>query len=780
MSLKSVVRIVSFITLTIFLFTNILLAAPDFGMLRAPMKFGELNMKQKMEIEKAQANMLTEKLSTPLDAHGNPEMAKRFLKGGYKQDGYGVPEGSSINGSFNFKGEQGYYTDMGRQVFLETVAKMRDFFKNRSDRLGKPIRYIIKPGIGGQHTPFQAIADLFEITDLKTGKTVQISGEYELGKDFEESMTKVLNSLNIDWDQVAVIPSSKSGSTDETMMVFVEIFNVLLKHQAIGIGVDGDKFAGIVLDVLHEVNFINEKERPAGELFKIDQERFGTTSLITVVYNNAKTRGIDISREQVKSIFGKVIGNMFFETTDRVDQSRLSAFIRNSGLGDELGQDAPGFGAMFDNVGGRWTGDLHMMTFLAYYGLDAEAYWKIRNEGIRKAMAGKHISNRIADKILDEGITDIALVVPDEFFWFGKSNEQNFNESIWQVGFSNLIAISKSQWEAQKKYYKDNPKKLVIDMTGVTVFDRSFNAVSVKVPNFKRLNNQEKANALAELFTTFYGMTSRVGNRLIVRALEKAGHSINDVDLDNLDNPATKIVQENLYLRQPYVELGKGLLENRLKELQKGGQVAIDKEYENIKALAGQGKLETNIGGLDIPGNVTDLKQLSDVIRKASEFARANGRKFVPFIYLEGGKFYNLRDYLISLGAEWVMQGTGDQHISYQQVLAQPQKYLPFIVSFVAENPIPGKPAIGFAKGYLHNVSSNLVRDLFAEASYQALTDLRKQEGGQGFFLRIIDSKQNIDMIGQAMHDGLSVEKGKITYGRNGIPALETGSRQMI
>ena len=53
MSLKSVVKIVSFITLTIFLFTNILLAAPDFGMLRAPMKFGEADMRKKSMMSKA-------------------------------------------------------------------------------------------------------------------------------------------------------------------------------------------------------------------------------------------------------------------------------------------------------------------------------------------------------------------------------------------------------------------------------------------------------------------------------------------------------------------------------------------------------------------------------------------------------------------------------------------------------------------------------------------------------------------------------------------------------
>ena len=64
---------------------------------------------------------------------------------------------------------------------------------------------------------------------------------------------------------------------------------------------------------------------------------------------------------------------MFFETTDRADQSRLSAFVRNSGLDRELKEDAPGFGSMFDNVGGRWTADLHMSLFLAVAGSDVLA-----------------------------------------------------------------------------------------------------------------------------------------------------------------------------------------------------------------------------------------------------------------------------------------------------------------------------------------------------------------------------------------------------------------------
>ena len=714
--------------------------------------------KQKNIREKYEAAIVADNLRKPLDAKGNTDMASRFLKGGYGQDGYGVAEGAAVNGSDTFKGNQGYFIEdasgeqMGRQIFLQTVNSMREFFERRTKRLGRLIRFVIKPGIGGQHTPFQGIASVFEVIDLKTGKVV---GEYELGKDFERAMSLILKEYSADWDQIGVMPSSKSGSTDETMMVFVEIFSMLLKHQAEKIGfVSGDSFSDVVLETLHEVNFINGKERPGKDLFKVDKERFETDSLIALVYNNLKAKNLNIKKKQVKDIFTAVLGNMFFETTDRPDQSRLSAFIRNSGLDKELGEDAPGFGAMFDNVGGRWTGDLHMMAFLAYHGLDAGKYWEIRKEAIRKLQNGEHIGNTLGNKILDEEVTDIAFVVPDEFFWFGKSCEQNFNESIWQKGFANLVTVKKSHWEAQKQHYENNSKKLVINISDLAIPKDVFNIFNLDLPKVQDISKQELANLFAELFSTFYGMTSTVGNRLISWALREAGYTAADVDLNDLDNPATKIVQENLYLRQPYVEFGKGFLEKKLKTLQEEEQKdsgAIDREFAKIKQFCKEGRLQTNLDDLEVASQVTNEQELTDVISKAAEFAKANGRKFVPFIYLEGDRFYNLRDYLSSLGIEWVMQGTGDQHISYQQVLAQPQKYLPFIISFVPEKHLPGRPAIGFAKGYLDNVSSHMVRDLFAEASYQALTESRKDEGGLGLFLRLTDSDEKLDMLKNAM-----------------------------
>src|SRR3989338_5313425 len=179
-------------------------------------------------------NPIARKLTTPLNAQGNPDMAKRFLRGGYGQEGFGVPEDVAINGSFALEGRQGYYThdpEAGKNAFVKTVQLMKAFFKTREQRLGKPIKYIIKPGIGGQHTPFQGIADGFAaLANMR--EDARVVGEYELGKNYEAEITQVLKALNANWDQVAVIPSSKSGSTDETMLIFVDVFYVLLKHIA--------------------------------------------------------------------------------------------------------------------------------------------------------------------------------------------------------------------------------------------------------------------------------------------------------------------------------------------------------------------------------------------------------------------------------------------------------------------------------------------------------------------------------------------------------------------
>jgi len=696
--------------------------------------------------EKQSAAVIGQKLHTPLVA-ASSEAADKFMQGGYNQPGYGVPVGAALDGSFAIgnEGNQGYYVNGGKEIFLNTVKSMREFFSRRARILGKPIRYVIKPGIGGQHTLFQGIAGAFHVIDAETGIVV---GEYELGKDYESSITAVLGKLGVGWSQIAVIPSSKSGSTDETMMIFTDILYAMLKNTAAQEGLSGETFAKIVLNTMNKVNFINGKEVAAKNLFK------GFN--LSLVQENLKNAGINITLESVKKIFGIVLGNMFFETTDRPEQSRLSAFIRNSGLDKELGENAPGFGAMFDNVGGRWTADLHMMTFLAYYGLNAEEYWNTRYEGIKKVREGTHEGVKLANKILNEGITDIALVVPDELFWFGKAIEQNFNESIWQEGFANLIAIQESTWEAQKSKYTGKASRMVINISALPIQPSSGNVANIGEFKLQGITKQELANSLGELFTTFYGTTYTVGNRLIARALAEEGYTPADVDLNNLNNPATKIVQRNLYLRQPYVELGKGLVEKRLKTLQKKGPAVIEEELARIIQAAREGRIESNIPGLNFPALITGIEELAGVINGALRVAQKENRKFVPFIYLEGKKFLELREQLVNLGIEWVMQGTGDQHISYQQVLAQPQKYLPFIISFVTEKTLPGRPAIGFAKGYLNNVSPNMVRDLFAEASYKALIKPRNNEAGEevkgaaGIFLSSMDTNDNRNMLAQS------------------------------
>lgn len=714
------------------------------------------------EITRLDAAVIGQKLHTPLSSD-RPVMADRFLQGGYNQSGYGVPVGAAIDGSFAIGREsrQGYYVDMtdrgisGRDLFVSDVAKMKKLFEAR-DREGRPIRYVIKIGIGGQHTAFQGIASGIasgiQVIDMEKGVIV---GEYELGKDYEFELNKVLKILGRDvgWDQIAVIPSSKSGSTDETMMIFAEVFYAMLKNMAAktGIKADAENFAQAVFEAMHKINFPGGKELKGADIFK--------NMTFAFVAGELNTKGIKVSEEVVRQIFAMTLRNMIFETTDRPESSRLAAFLASPLVQSLEENDKPVVIPMFDNVGGRWTADLHMMLFLAYNNLNADGYWQIRYKGIKEVRSETHAGYKLGEKIVNEGITDIALVLPEELFWFGKAIEQNLNESTWQKGFANLIAIKKDNWEYQEKHYARNPSKLVINLSSLDIPKDAFNLISLGPVNLKKLpNDQARVNKLGDLFTTFYGMTHTVGNRLIVRALAAKGWTAADVDLNDLDNPATKIVQQNLYLRQPYVELGKELLEKELKALQAKGQEAVKAEFEKNILLAAQKRLESNVPSIP-SGNISNVKELADCLYEAVKYAESTNRKFVPFIYLEGEKFYGLREHLVKLGIEWVLQGTGDQHISYQQVLAQPQKYLPFIVSFLpkdTETAVLGRPAIGFAKGYLNNVSPHMVRDLFAEMSYRALTEPRKNKAGEevksavGIFLRMIDIEVDRAMLTQS------------------------------
>lgn len=702
-------------------------------------------------------SVISAKIHTPLEAE-NPKKAAEFLQGGYNrpdkpQLGFGVAEHAAIDGSFAFgnEGDQGYYIDMtdrgvsGHDLFISDVTKMKKLFEARANE-GKPIRYIIKPGIGGQHTPFQAIAGGLQVIDFKKGI---VTGEYELGKDYEAELAKILHDLGAGWDEVSVIPSSKSGSTDETMMIFTDIFYAMLKNMAMQAGIaNAGKFAGTVFDAMHDINFPGGKELKGADIFK--------NMTLAFIANALNSAGVEADERQVQQIFALTLRNMVFETTERPGSSRLAAFLA-SPLVSSLGQsDKPVVVSMFDNVGGRWTADLHMMTFLAYHNLNAEEYWQVRYNGIKEVRARAHQAYELGGKIVGEGITDIALMVPEELFWFGKAMEQNFNESIWQNGFANLIAVKECNWKYQEKYYAGKPSRLVINLSSLDIPG----AVDLGPVNLQKLaGEQEKVNRLGELFTMFYGITNTVGNRLIARALGEKEYKPADIDLKDLNNPATRIFQQNLYLRQPYVELGKGMLEEKLSSLQAKGEAAVKAEFKNNIVLARQKRFVSSNVPVASGGKISSAEELTGLIGKSMEYAEKTRRKLTPFMYLEGGKFYELRERLIHLGVEWVMQGTGDQHISYQQVLAQPQRYLPFIISFLpetAEKAVSGKPAIGFAKGYLNNISPHMVRDLFAEASYRALTEPRMDEAGKevkgaaGIFLRMIDSDKDRAMIAKS------------------------------
>jgi hypothetical protein len=689
---------------------------------------------------------------------------------------FGVAAGAAINGSFATKGKQGYYTPEGRKTFLEGVRRMREFFEPlTADE--KIARLMYKPGIGGQHTPFAAIAAAFaSLKNKPEGRDGKMVGLFELGENYEKLMAKQMKDLGIDMDQVAVFPSSKSGTTDETMRIFSILLYLKLQYVAREKGLNGEKLADIVFETLHAVNFDeNGKERPAQELF-----RPAKGDLIDQIKNNVEREmGITISRETISDIFNGVLRTMFFETTMRPEKSRLASFLTNSGLDKALNEvyrkqgkvkgeeKVQNYVEMFDNIGGRWTGDIHMMMYLAYFGTeeDAERYWNLRRAGIDAVNNGDHPGVKWADKLVDEGVTDIALVLPKELFWFGRAMEQNFDESIWQTpGFATLKAFTEDEWaEAQKQYFrKTNDKQgqrknMVIDLAGLKLKTDDYNVVEMNVRSIPDMTSSELFDQFADFFNTFYGMTSRVGDRLIVKALAAEGYRVSDINLKEFKNKATKIFQKNLYLLQEYVELGKHEVQEIFEELQAKrakNPNAIMEYYEDRLKEAKAGTLTAgNLDGVQMPADAANMENLALAIKNAMDFAKRENRTFVPFIYLEGDRFLALRKELIKLGIEWVLAGTSDQHISYQQVLAQPQKFLPFFVSFLPElkdNPELIREvkddketyrmrafliAIGFTKDYLDHIPSHVLRDAFAQASFSALVEQRKAAGGKGVFV---------------------------------------------
>jgi len=158
-------------------------------------------------------------------------------------------------------------------------------------------------------------------------------------------------------------------------------------------------------------------------------------------------------------------------------------------------------------------------------------------------------------------------------------------------------------------------------------------------------------------------MTHLAGNRLIVRALERAGYAPSDVDMSDLNNPATQVVQQNLYVRQPFVELGKTLLEDRLSKLQANkNPKAIEEAYEEMVEKAKSGTLESYLAGDEItnapmlPGNINSTKDIKEVVTKLARYAKATGRKFVPFAYL-GGENMGLLSHISSVSMFQMLMG---------------------------------------------------------------------------------------------------------------------------
>ncbi|MCL2389833.1 MAG: phosphoglycerate kinase, partial [Endomicrobia bacterium] len=179
----------------------------------------------KMPLNEAKAGRAVGKMLREVVLDPNSKSSKDFLNGGYNQPGWGVAAKAVLNGSFavDESGNQGYYTEEGKQKFLDDVARKRKFFHDRP----KPIKVFIKPGIGGQNTPFKGLADGFKVVVYGGSEML---GEYELGKDYETELNDLLKKMGIGWDQVAVMPSSKSGSTDETMMIYSELLYLQLKY----------------------------------------------------------------------------------------------------------------------------------------------------------------------------------------------------------------------------------------------------------------------------------------------------------------------------------------------------------------------------------------------------------------------------------------------------------------------------------------------------------------------------------------------------------------------
>src|SRR3989338_9262187 len=107
----------------------------------------EVDSQMRRWIEQVDSLGIQEAVHQPLD--GNSPHAADFLKGGYKQDGYGVASGAAIDGNFAIgkEGHQGYFVDeteikypdgrpkSGKRVFVDTVEAMKHFFDKREEKM---------------------------------------------------------------------------------------------------------------------------------------------------------------------------------------------------------------------------------------------------------------------------------------------------------------------------------------------------------------------------------------------------------------------------------------------------------------------------------------------------------------------------------------------------------------------------------------------------------------------------------------------------------------------
>jgi len=164
---------------------------------------------------------------------------------------------------------------------------------------------------------------------------------------------------------------------------------------------------------------------------------------------------------------------------------------------------------------------------------------------------------------------------------------------------------------------------------------------------------------------------------------------------------------------------------------------AAEKDMEFTRAFLENFNIKEKLAGK------SDVERQAIILYESYKYAESINKKFVPFIYLDGAKYEELYDLLVELGIEWIMKGSADQHISYQQVLEMPEKYFVCFISFVPEKLIKPFPGVGFAKGITDNVSRSIVLDGFCKASFDAFDEV----GGEAVFMRTIDNEANRDSL---------------------------------